>query len=278
MLTKVSPAGTGDDSAQSHTPVYISLSAFGAAEVRRHGQCWFTALSFEAGADGIEVRSELLVDTERELQAIANAVKVANKKVVYSSADYLWNADGGLNSDALAQALAAARTLNAARIKMAMGGFNTASHKSIFNVRALLQAANIELLIENDQTPVAGTLTALQDFFNAISAQGFHPGMTFDIGNWHWTGECPLQAATALAQQVHYVHCKGVQRLPHRWVAVPLAESSAPWRAVLRALPAAVPWAIEYPLAGDDLLMVTRQEINHLRTVAASMAGRPPGN
>ncbi len=62
--------------------------------------------------------------------------------------------------------------------------------------------------------------------------------MTFDMGNWHWSGECPLQAAAALAPQVRYVHCKGVQRQPQRWVAVPLAESSAPWRAVLRALPA----------------------------------------
>ena len=59
--------------------------------------------------------------------------------------------------------------------------------------------------------------------------------MTFDIGNWHWQGECPLQAAKALGQRVGYVHCKGVQRQPQRWVAVPLLESAAPWRTVLRA-------------------------------------------
>ncbi len=93
--------------------------------------------------------------------------------------------------------------------------------------------------------------------------------MTFDMGNWHWVGECPLQSAQALAPRVRYVHCKGVQRQPQRWVAVPLAESAAPWRAVLRALPADVPWAIEYPLAGDDLLAVTRGEIGQLRAVAA---------
>jgi sugar phosphate isomerase/epimerase len=97
--------------------------------------------------------------------------------------------------------------------------------------------------------------------------------MTFDMGNWHWNGECPLQAAAALAPLVRYVHCKGVQRQPKRWVAVPLVESSAPWRAVLRALPATVPWAIEYPLSGgDDLLAVTRQEIDQLRSLATSMA------
>lgn len=43
---------------------------------------------------------------------------------------------------------------------------------------------------------------------------------------------------------------------------------------MLRALPADVPWAIEYPLAGADLLAVTRQEIEQLRSVATRWAGR----
>jgi sugar phosphate isomerase/epimerase len=129
------------------------------------------------------------------------------------------------------------------------------------------------LVIENDQTPAAGTLSALQYFFATANAHGLFLGMTFDMGNWHWTGECPLQAAAALAPQVRYVHCKGVFRQPQRWVAVPLVDSSAPWRAVLRALPADVPWAIEYPLVGDDLLAVTQQELDHLRAVATRQAG-----
>jgi len=89
------------------------------------------------------------------------------------------------------------------------------------------------------------------------------------MGNWHWTGECPQQAAGA---RVRYVHCKGAQRQAPRWVAVPLADSAAPWRTVLRAMPAPLPWAIEYPLAGADLLSVTRRELDHLRSVARSLA------
>ncbi len=255
-------------------PILISLTAFGAAEVRRHGQLWFTRLSHEAGADGIEVRSELLVDAARELPALAEVIRDTGMQVVYSSAAGLWTADGALDMTALQQALQAAKTLGAPRLKMAIGGFGAASHASLMALRDSLQAAKIELVIENDQTPTAGTLPALQDFFDAANDQGFFLGMTFDMGNWHWTGECPLQAAAALAPQVRYVHCKGVQRLPHRWVAVPLAESSAPWRAVLRALPADMPWAIEYPLIGDDLLVVTRQEIGQLRSVATAMASR----
>lgn len=257
-------------------PILVSLTAFGAAEVRRHGQLWFTRICHEAGADGVEVRSELLVDAASELPAIAQAVRDTGMRVVYSSADYLWAADGSLDRAALQHALDAAQTLGAPRLKMAIGGFGASSHASLLSLRDCLQAASIELVIENDQTPAAGTLPALQDFFDAANTQGLFLGMTFDMGNWHWTGECPLLAAAALAPQVRYVHCKGVQRQPHRWVAVPLVDSSAPWRAVLRALPPDVPWAIEYPLTGDDLLAVTRREIGQLRSVAAGMAGRAP--
>lgn len=255
-------------------PILISLSSFGAAEVRRHGQLCFTRLSFAAGADGVEVRSELLVDSASELPAIAEAARVAGKGLVYSCADYLWAEGGTLDMPALERALAAAKTLGAPRIKMAMGGFDSSSRATFTALRDRLQAAGIELVIENDQTQQAGTLAALQDFFAAANAQDLFLGMTFDMGNWHWSGECPLQAASALAPQVRYVHCKGVQRQPQRWVAVPLAESSAPWRAILRALPASVPWAIEYPLVGDDLPAVTRQQIDQLRALAAGMAAR----
>jgi sugar phosphate isomerase/epimerase len=279
MLTKVCDAAVTTVTCaaagiQSPTPILISLSAFGAAEVRRHGQLWFTQLSHAAGADGVEVRSELLVDAATELPAMAQAVRAAGKSVVYSSAEDLWAADGTLNRPALERALAAAQVLGAPRLKMAVGGFGPASNSTLAMLQDRLQAAQTELVIENDQTPGAGTLGALQDFFDTANAQGIFLGMTFDMGNWHWTGECPLQAASALAPQVRYVHCKGVQRQPQRWVAVPVAESSAPWRAVLRALPADVPWAIEYPLVGDDLLAVTRREIDQLRSIAASMPGR----
>jgi hypothetical protein len=39
-------------------------------------------------------------------------------------------------------------------------------------------------------------------------------------------------------------------------------------------VPADLPWAIEYPLAGDDLLAVTRRQIDQLRSVAVSLQQR----
>ncbi len=253
--------------------VLISLGSFGAAEVRRHGQLWFARLAHAAGADGVEVRGELLADAATELPELARAVSGARMQVVYSSPEGLWRPDGTLDRQALDRALEATVMLDAPRLKMSIGGFEAGSAATLPQLAERLVATGIELLIENDQTAAAGTLPALQRFFKAATAAGLGLPMTFDMGNWHWTGECPLQAAQALAAQVGYVHCKGVQRLAHKWVALPLADSAAPWRAVLRALPAGVPWAIEYPLAGDDLAAVARAEVAQLRALATPRSG-----
>lgn len=231
------------------------------AEVARHGQLWCTQLARNAGADSVEVRGELLREAATELPALAGLA------AVYSSPEGLWAASGELDENALERGLHAAQVLGAARLKMAIGGFGTASHTSLLRLKELLKAQTTELVIENDQSETAGSLAAMQVFFEAQENAGLDLGMTFDMGNWHWQGECPLQAAQLLANRVRYVHCKGVQRQPGKWVAVPLMESAAPWRAILRALPADVPHAIEYPLIGDDLEAVTRAQVEVIRAV-----------
>lgn len=243
--------------------VLISLSSFGAAEVRRHGQLWFTRLSQEAGADGVEVRGELLLDPAAELPEIARAVAQWGGQVVYSSPEPLWAADGSLDFAAVQRAVDVSRLLGAPRLKMSIGDFRGAANGDFRRLAETV--AGLDLVIENDQTASAGTVDALQAFFRAADEAGTPLPMTFDMGNWHWTGEDPLDAARALSARVGYVHCKGVQRQPRRWVAVPIADSAAPWRALLRAMPRALPWAIEYPLVGDDLLETTRTEIRQLR-------------
>lgn len=224
----------------------------------------------QAGADGVEVRGELLTGGEAELTAIAAALPMVQR--VYSSPEGLWTGDGALDLAALERGLASAQCLGAPRLKMSMGGWRAASAGSLVALRERLAASQVELVIENDQTFAAGTVAAMAAFFEASQAHDLPLGMTFDVGNWHWAGECPLQAAAVFAPRVRYVHCKGVQRQPQRWVAVPLTESAAPWRAVLRPMPAGLPWAIEYPLVGDDLLAVTRREVEQLRRIAAGQA------
>ena len=101
--------------------VLISLSSFGAAETARHGQWWCTELGRQAGADGVEVRGELLRDAATELPELAGLA------AVYSSPEGLWTAQGQLDEAALARGLHAAQVLRAPRLKMAIGGFGPQS-------------------------------------------------------------------------------------------------------------------------------------------------------
>ena len=57
------------------------------------------------------------------------------------------------------------------------------------------------------------------------------------------------------------------------WYSCPHCHSFEPaLEAWSRKLPADVPWAIEYPLAGDDLLEVTQRELANLRQLAQVFA------
>ncbi len=244
-------------------PILISLSAFGASEVRRDGQLWFARLAADAGADGVEVRAELLANPDEELAEIAHALPDLLR--VYSTPEPLCGESGAIDLDAFDRALKATALLKAPRLKMSLGNRARPSVADLEDLRERLAATPVELLVENDQTFGGGTLDELQRFFAAADAQGLAWGMTFDIGNWHWAGECPRLAAEALSDRVRYVHIKGVQRRPDRWIAVTPEDSAAAWRSVLRSLPPNVPWAIEYPLMGDDLPAVTAREVTFLR-------------
>jgi sugar phosphate isomerase/epimerase len=244
-------------------PIVISLSSFGATEVNRHGQAWYVNVVRNAGADGVEIRSELLSLPDDELPLIAQQCE--GLKIIYSCADPLFTAQGELADAALALAARRAHTIGAEVIKFSIGGGANASHEHMQRLADSLHGLAVPVLIENDQSNAAGSISQLKRFFRKASDCGLELGMTFDIGNWHWAGECPQRASSAFFDRIQYVHTKGVLKQANRWVAVPIADSQAPWKSILDSLPAQCPWAIEFPLVGDDLVEVTRKEISHLK-------------
>ena len=248
----------------SNAPALVSLAAYGAELARRVGQAELARIAAAAGADGVEYRGELQRGGACELSEQAVVARAHGLAVVWSSAEGLWSGEGALDVSALERAYATAAALGATRVKMSLGAYAPSS--SVDAILPWLQRDGIELVVENDQTAAAGTLPPLQDFFGRIEKLGVRVAMTFDMGNWSWTGEDPLSAAHALGDRVGYIHCKGVQRLPDKWVAVKLEDSSTPWRSVLRQLPSGVPRAIEFPLQGDDLVQITREQLAVLRS------------
>jgi sugar phosphate isomerase/epimerase len=247
-------------------PIVISLSSFGATEVNRHGQDWFVNMVRNAGADGVEIRSELLSRPDDELPLIAHQCE--GLRTIYSCADPLFSPEGELADATLDLAIRRAGTIEAEIVKFSIGGGANASHEQMQKLVNSLHRSALQVLIENDQSNAAGSIFQLKRFFRKASDCGLELGMTFDIGNWHWAGECPQRASSAFLDRIQYVHTKGVLKQASRWVAVPIADSQAPWKSILDSLPAQCPWAIEFPLVGDDLVEVTRKEICHLKEMS----------
>ena len=120
--------------------VLVSLTSFGAAEVRRHGQLWFAQLCAQAGANAVEVREELLVDAAQELPAIAQWLRTTSLWSVYSCPQPLFAMDGSLDEAVLAHAIAATHTLGAKWLKMSIGQFAAQSVADSAQGFAQLQA------------------------------------------------------------------------------------------------------------------------------------------
>lgn len=140
----------------------------------------------EAGADGVEIRRELLTDAElHTLSTVASAIEIFGLLACYSAPEPLFLEDGSLNPR-LPTLLEEAQALQALWLKVSLGHF---SHTEQFNVlREWLDNSGMELVVENDQT-ACGRLKPMQRFNEACQTQNLPISLTFDMGNWLWVGD-----------------------------------------------------------------------------------------
>jgi sugar phosphate isomerase/epimerase len=236
--------------------IVIVASAFGADRVRQEGHRACVGTAASAGAAGLEVRRELFA-SERQASAeslatLGGALADAGLWSVYSTPATLYTDAGALDTDALTLGLAEADALGARFVKFQLGGFAGDAHAA--TLVALSRGARARMLVENGQLALGGSLAQFRALFAALDAAGAAGalGMTFDIGNWQWPGEAPLDAAHALAPYVEYIHCKAVEGAGARRFAVAPAPQDAGFAAVLASLPRDVPRGIEFPLDPAD--------------------------
>ncbi|WP_321816482.1 MULTISPECIES: sugar phosphate isomerase/epimerase family protein [unclassified Paraburkholderia] len=240
--------------------VAIVASAFGAGSIWRDGHAaWFGATK-AAGAGAFEVRRELMHDADAEpaaLRALGTALARSGLWPVWSTPDTLYADDGALNEAQLRHAVECARALGARFVKLQLGGFAGEAH--VAQLAAILEELGLKaqegeegalrVVVENGQLEQGGKLAQFTALFRALRAANEDKliGMTFDIGNWQWTGEAPLMAAVALAPYVEYIHCKAVEGEGARRFACAPAADDPLCRAALARLPADVPRGIEFP-------------------------------
>jgi sugar phosphate isomerase/epimerase len=242
--------------------IIVVTAAYGTTKVAElGGQAALLPLIKQAGADGVEIRRELFgADEISQLPALGEAIAQQGLSVCYSAPETLYQADGALNPH-LAQRLLEAELLGAQCLKLSLGHYVEPHFDALL---AVLNATPVKLVVENDQT-VDCKLAPMQRFFHHAFDAALPLQMTFDMANWHWTGEDAMQAAQQLSRYVGYVHVKTAVPHNNSFRAIALDDSPEDWRALLQALPGDVPRGIEFPLEGDDLVAVTRHYVDLLR-------------
>jgi len=232
--------------------IVIVASAFGAEAVRSRGHAAWLGAAAAAGAAGFEVRRELFsheADASLPaLHALGAAVTQHGMWAVYSTPAALYRDDGALDAAALAAAYAEADALGARWLKLQLGTF--AGRADAVTIAKIGAGSRARLVVENGQRERDGSIANFVALFAALEREGAADAvrMTFDIGNWDWSGQAPLEAAVALAPHVEYVHCKSSGGQGARRFPVAPAPDDQLFAKILRVLPSNAPRGIEFPL------------------------------
>ncbi|GMG62058.1 TIM barrel protein [Tetragenococcus halophilus] len=214
------------------------------------------------GADGIEVRREYFTDLDKELAEVGTKAKEAGMVVNYSVPDVVFEESGEINTK-LSQYFAEGKTMGISKIKFNTGYFKNfkGDLKEEFSKFPLEE---IEMNVENDQTPVSGTVKAINEFLSAIHAVGFTGiGYVYDLGNWAFTHGDAIASADALANYTNYIHLKNtIDNQGELSTSDDLDTGVYDWRDILTHLPKDVQFALEYPMSSDELI---QQQIQLLK-------------
>lgn len=252
--------------------VFITTSAFGSDAVIEKGQGFYFPIIAKAGVDGVEVRKELFSKKDISLTELRRLIEEKKLISVYSVPLTIWKHNGELNEEHIKLAVKEAMELGARFVKFSLGEFNS-DISSITQLKKILIELDIEkhdlqITVENDQTKCGGNVKNLNEFLKHCLSNAVPMGMTFDIGNWNWSGEDAYDAAITLAKYVVYIHCKHVELKLNELVTLPLPkENNSKWRDILSVLPLDVPRAIEFPICGQNLEQVTNEYVQLLANV-----------
>lgn len=206
------------------------------------------------GADGIEVRREYFTDLSKELQEIAIKAKNAGLIVNYSVPDQIFEENGSINPQ-MDEYFEEGKNMGIAKIKFNTGYFKNfkGDLKKEFSKFPLDE---IEMNVENDQTPVSGTVKAIDAFLSTIRSEGFERiGYVYDLGNWAFTHGDAIASAEALSQFTNYIHLKNTIEDQGKLVTSDDLDTGIyDWREILTKLPTNVQYALEYPMSSERLV------------------------
>lgn len=213
------------------------------------------------GIKKAEVRREYIKDFDDELQKIKTASEELGIELYYSVPEFLYINDK-LAVDKIEGYMIEADKMNCRNVKLNIGDYHDISTDDAYTLNSLCDKYSTKLTIENDQTEDNGKVDKIKNFLQQSEKLGMKLGCTFDIGNWLWQKEDPVENANILNHYVTYIHLKDVI-IKDKPQAAFLDEGIIPWRKILKIFDKDIPTAIEYPCS-PDILTRLKSEIDKL--------------
>ncbi|MEN1759702.1 sugar phosphate isomerase/epimerase family protein [Anoxynatronum sibiricum] len=156
----------------------------------------------------LEIRREYMRNPSQEIALIAESNQKAQLELHYSVADKLFQ-DTYIDQSLIQDYMAEAKMLNAKSITFYLGDYRALSVKDKVFLQGLCNGS-LAVLIENDQSLSGGKADKIEELLMICHENNIKLQMTFDIGNWIWTGEDAEKNALKLKPYVSNIHVKDV--------------------------------------------------------------------
>lgn len=211
----------------------------------------------ELDIKSIEIRREFIKDFSKEILDIREKSKNYKMRVFYSVPEWIYK-EGKVRFKEIETYFKEAYEMNCGNIKMNIGEVKEVSEEDIRKINKLSEKYNVKLTIENDQTAENGKVEKIYSFLKKVRELKGNISFTFDVANWIFQEEDPVENAKLLKAFVTYIHVKNIGEKRKN---VLLDEGLLDLEKILSELPQNLPMALEYPCGTKEQLSL---EINKL--------------
>ncbi|MFA9397003.1 MAG: sugar phosphate isomerase/epimerase family protein [Clostridiaceae bacterium] len=215
----------------------------------------------ELGINTVEIRREFFDNIDFDTKEVGSKAKELSLKILYSVSQYMY-INKELQKDDMEKYFKEAKVIGSSQVKVVIGDYNSVNEEEVFYMNNLCKKYNMKLLVENDQSIENGKADKILAFVKEYKNLEGKIGVTFDVGNYIWQKENPLENAKKLAPYVEYIHLKDVNSMDNP-STVYLSEGIIDWKKIIEVLPKNLLTALEYP-CGDDAKVRLETEINKL--------------
>lgn len=237
-----------------NTLVFMNAHKKGVKQVKMMETCK------ELGVNIVEIRREFFENIDTEIEEVGAKAKELSLKVLYSVPEYMY-INKELQFYNIEKYFTEAKIMNTKQVKVVIGDYEVIKSEDVINMNELCEKYGMKLLVENDQSKENGKADKILVFVKEYKKLGGKIGVTFDVGNYVWQKESPIENAKKLAPYVEYIHLKDVNSLD-KPSTVYLSEGVLDWKDVLDLLPQDLLLALEYPC--DETFKQLETEINKL--------------